>query len=55
MSFGVQLDDCALLLRYYLQRVADDPEGLTFVGWKAKEGEKLVVNSCEVRITLGPK
>ena len=45
--------DCALLLRHYYHRVADDPEGLTFVGWAAKEGEKLVVNSSEVRGVTG--
>ena len=27
--------------------------GLTFVGWAAKEGEKLVVNSSEVRGVTG--
>ena len=33
--------------------MADDPEGLTFVGWTAKEGEKLVVNSSGVRGVAG--
>ena len=46
--FELQVGDCALLLRHYYHRVPDDPEGLTFVGWAATEGEKLVVNSCEV-------
>ena len=46
--FELQVGDCALLLRHYYHRVPDDPECLTFVGWAAKEGEKLVVNSCEV-------
>ena len=46
-------DDCALLLSYHYNRVADDPEGLTFVGWAAKEGEILVVNSSEVRGVTG--
>ena len=33
--------------------MADDPEGLNFVGWTAKEGERLVVNSSEVRGVAG--
>ena len=45
--------DCALLLCHYYHRVPDDPEGLMFVGWAAKPGEKLVVNSCEVRGLTG--
>ena len=45
--------ECAVLLSYYYNRVPDDPEGLTFVGEAAKPGEKLVVNSCEVRGLTG--
>ena len=46
--------ECALLLRHYYHRTVDDPEQLTFVGWQAKEGEKLVVNSSEVSWGSGP-
>ena len=46
--------ECALLLRCYYQRVADDPEGLTFVRWMGqKQGEILVVNSSELRAVQG--
>ena len=51
--FVLQVGDCALLLSHYYHRVPDDPEGLTFVGWAAKEGEKLVVNSSELRAVQG--
>ena len=33
--------DCALLVRCYYHRTADDREGLTFVRWRARAGEKL--------------
>ena len=46
--------ECALLLRCYYHRVADDPEGLTFVRWMGqKAGEILVINSCELRAVQG--
>lgn len=46
--------DCLLLLRCYYNRVADDPNGLTFVRWQpTQQGEFLVVNSCEVRAVQG--
>ena len=45
--------DCALLVRCYYHRTADDREGLTFVRWRAKAGEKLVVNSSELRAVQG--
>lgn len=32
-----------------------DPDGLTFVRWKPKQGEILVVNSYQVRAMQGPK
>ena len=46
--------ECALLLRCYYHRTADDPEGLTFVRWMGqKRGEILVVNSSELRAVQG--
>ena len=47
------VDDCALLVRCYYNRTADDPEGLTFVRWAARQGETLVINSCELRAVPG--
>jgi hypothetical protein len=45
--------DCAICLRRYYHRVADDAEGLTFVRWEAQGGEMLVVNSSELRAVEG--
>ena len=45
--------DCALLLLHYYHRTPDDPESLTFVGEEPAKGEKLVVNSREVRGVTG--
>ena len=46
--------ECALLLRCYYHRTADDPEGLTFVRWMGqKRGEILVINSHELRAVQG--
>ena len=45
--------DCALLICCYYHRTADDREGLTFVRWRGKPGEKLVVNSSELRAVQG--
>ena len=45
--------DCALLLRRYFHRTADDPEGLTFVTWKCTGSERLVVNSSELCAVQG--
>ena len=45
--------ECALLLRCYVHRTADDPEGLTFVRWQEKPGEILVLNSSELRAVEG--
>ena len=46
--------ECALLLRCYYHRTADDAEGLTFVRWMGqKRGEILVVNSSELRAVQG--
>jgi len=42
-------DDCAILLRRYLNRTAEDSLGLTFVEWEEAAGKTLVVNSCELR------
>ena len=44
--------DCALLIRHYYHRTADDREGLTFLQ-KMRPGEKLVVNSSELRAVQG--
>ena len=41
--------ECLLLLRRYYHRVSDDPAGLTFMRWQAKQGEVLVINSSELR------
>ena len=41
--------ECAILLRCYYHRTADDPEGLTFLRWKAARGEILVINTSELR------
>ena len=40
-------------MQCYYHRTVDDPEGLTFVLWKTKRGERLVVNSCELRAVQG--
>ena len=45
--------DCALLLRCYFHRTADDREGLTFLRWPGKAGEKFVINSSELRAVQG--
>ena len=46
--------ECALLLRCYYHRTADDAEGLTFVRWMGQQrGEILVVNSRELRAVEG--
>ena len=46
--------ECALLLRCYYHRTADDPEGLTFVRWMGQaRGVILVVNSSELRAVQG--
>ena len=45
--------DHALLLRCYFHRTADDPEGLTFVRWICRPGEKLVISSSELRAVQG--
>jgi hypothetical protein len=41
--------DSAILIRRYLNRTADDTQGLTFVPWVENEGETLIVNSSELR------
>lgn len=46
--------ECALLLRCYYHRTADDAEGLTFVRWMGQQrSEILVINSCELRAVQG--
>ena len=46
--------ECAILLRCYYHRTADDAEGLTFVRWKGEQrSEILVINSCELRAVQG--
>lgn len=45
--------ECAILLRCYMNRTADDPEGLTFVRWKESPNEILVVNSADLRAVQG--
>ena len=45
--------ECALLLRCYFHRTADDREGLTFLRWPGKAGEKFVINSSELRAVQG--
>lgn len=45
--------ECAILLRCYFHRTADDREGLTFLRWPGKAGEKLVINSSELRAVQG--
>ena len=45
--------ECAILLRRYYHRVADDRAGLTFVRWAAKKGERLIINSSELRAVEG--
>ena len=46
--------DCAILLRCYYHRTADDAEGLTFVRWMGQGSrEILVINSCELRAVQG--
>jgi hypothetical protein len=46
-------EECAILLRRYYHRTPDDPDGLTFVRWEAEKGEKLIVNSSELRAVQG--
>ncbi|KAJ1635119.1 hypothetical protein T492DRAFT_969221 [Pavlovales sp. CCMP2436] len=41
--------DFAILIRRYLDRTADDAQGLTFVPWQESAGETLIVNSSELR------
>ena len=45
--------EVALLLHCYYHRTVDDREGLTFMRWFGKPGEKLVVNSSELRAVQG--
>jgi hypothetical protein len=45
--------DCLLAIRRYYNRTADDATGLTFAGWQAKKGERLVVISTELRAVQG--
>ena len=46
--------ECAILLRCYFHRAADDAQGLTFVRWQGEKlGERLVVNSSELRAVQG--
>ena len=46
--------ECALLIRCYYHRTADDVEGLTFVRWMGQRaGERLVINSSELRAVQG--
>ena len=46
--------ECALILRCYYHRTADDREGLTFVRWMGqRRGEILVINSSELRAVQG--
>ena len=46
--------ECAILLRCYFHRTADDAQGLTFVRWQGEKlGERLVVNSSELRAVQG--
>ena len=45
--------ECVLLIRCYYHRTADDREGLTFVRWQSKPGERLVLNSSELRAVQG--
>lgn len=46
--------ECAILLRCYYHRTADDPEGLTFVRERGPQhGKILVVNSSELRAVQG--
>lgn len=48
---GIRFDegDSALLIRRYLDRVPDDPDGLTFVEWTDPKQDMLFVNSSELR------
>jgi len=45
--------ECAILLRCYYHRTADDPEGLTFLRHAKVGTEILVINSCELRAVQG--
>jgi len=45
--------DVVLLVRCYYHRVADDPEGLTFVREPVKKGVQLVISSSELRAVQG--
>ena len=45
--------DFVLLVRCYYHRVADDPEGLTFVREPVKKGVQLVISSSELRAVQG--
>ena len=45
--------ECLLLLRRYFNRTAEDANGLTFKQEQANKGEKLVVNSSELRAVQG--
>jgi len=45
--------ECAILLRCYYHRTADDPEGLTFLRHAKVGTEILVINSCERRAVQG--
>lgn len=45
--------ECAILLRRYYHRVADDRQGLTFMRWQAEKGERLIINSSELRAVQG--
>jgi hypothetical protein len=48
---GIRFDagECALLIRHYYNRTPDDANGLTFVQWVEQAGERLIVNSTNVR------
>ena len=53
VSQRYDVGECALLLRCYFHRTADDPEGLTFLRERVEPGVKLVVNSSELRAVQG--
>ena len=48
---GLRFDagESAIVVKRWLNRTADDAEGLTFVEWQEASDEKMIVNSSELR------
>ena len=51
MFQGIRFDanECAILVKRWLNRTADDVEGLTFVEWQEADQDVMIVNSSELR------